>query len=80
MSSSTSQLNACEPYTGNGRVIIGNVYALNISHLGSCYLNNKLPLLDVLVVRHITKNLLSISKLITDLPVDVRFSNHSFEI
>lgn len=60
MTSSTSDLDNFAPYTGNGRVIISNGEALPISHLGSRFITNKLPLLDVLVVPHFTKNLLSI--------------------
>lgn len=80
MTSSANTLDSFEPYTGTGRVIVGNGDALPISHFGSKFVNNNLPLLDVLVVPHITKNLLFISKLTLDLPVDVVFSNDSFVI
>lgn len=80
MTSSSLNLDAFKPYNGNGKVIVGNSDALPISHLDSRFIHNKLTLLDVLVVPHITKNLLSISKLTTDFPVDVLFSNDSFFI
>lgn len=80
MTSSVVALDTFGSYNSNGRVIVGNGDALSISHLGSHFVNNKLPLLDVLVVPHITNNFLSVSKLTTHLPVDVLFSNKSFVI
>lgn len=48
---------------------------LHISHIGKSSLSKYLKLLDVLVVPHFTKNLISISKLTKDSLVDVLFSN-----
>lgn len=80
ITSDPSTLDSCEPYSGNDHVVVGNGASLSISHTGKCTLPNNLRLLDVLVVPHITKNLLSISKLTSDYPVDVLFSNKSFAI
>lgn len=80
MTSQTSGLDSFEPYTGNGRVIVGNGNSLSISHIGSRDFSNGVKLLDVLVVPHLTKNLVSISKLTHDYPVDVVYSDKSFEI
>lgn len=59
---------------GKDSVIVGNGSALNISHINTSNLSGDVNLLDVLVVSHIKKNLLSISKLTADYPVDVVFS------
>lgn len=73
MTSQTSALDSFEPYSSNGSVIIGNGNALSISHIGSSKHTFDVNLLDVLVIPHITKNLLSISKLMSDYNVDVVF-------
>lgn len=80
MTSQTSALDSFEPYSGNGLVIVGNVNALSISHIGSSRINPDVKLLDVLVVPHITKNLLLINKLTSDYNADVVFSDKYFAI
>ncbi|KAG6414359.1 hypothetical protein SASPL_127081 [Salvia splendens] len=80
MTNQQSVLDSCAPYSGNGSIIVGNGNSLSISHIDSSKLTNDVQLLDVLVVPHITKNLLSISKLTSDYPVDVLFSDKSFVI
>lgn len=80
MTASTTSLSDHRNYSGNDHVYVGNGAQLPISHVGSLKLNSGLDLLDVLVVPHITKNLLSISKLTSDCPVDVLFSNNSFVV
>lgn len=80
MNSQTSTLENFESYSGKGLVISGNGDALRISHICTRKLTNDVNLLDVLVVPHITKNLLSISKLTNDYPVDVIFSYKCFTI
>ena len=52
----------------------------SLSHIGHTTLPNNIPLLDVLVVPHLTKNLLSTSKLTHDFPVDILLSNSFFLI
>lgn len=73
MTSDPAALDSYNSYSGNGTVIVGNGASLPISHIGSSALSKNFKLLDVLVVPYITKNLLSISKLTSDYPVDVIF-------
>lgn len=74
MTNQTSVLDSSELHTGSDSVIIGNGSSLNISHISSSKLCGDVNFLDVLVVPHIMKNILSISKLTADYPVDVVFS------
>lgn len=76
----TSAIDSFESNTGNSFAIVGNGPALNISHIDTSKLSGDVNLLDVLVVPHIMKNLLSISKLTADYPVDVVFSDKFFVI
>jgi len=78
MTPSSSTLDAMEPYSGNHKVLVGNGNVLPISHIGSHCLNSTLQLLDILVVPGLQKNLISISKLTRDFPVDSIFTNNSF--
>lgn len=80
MTNQTAALDSFKSYTGNSSVIVGNGSALNISHIGTSKLSGDLSLLDVLVVPHNTKKLLSISKIIADYPVDIVFSDKFFVI
>lgn len=80
MTPQQSTLDAYKLYTGNGQVIVGKGNLLNISHFGYYGLSNYIKLLDILVVPHLTKNLLSISKLTSNFLVDIIFSNKSFKI
>ncbi|KAJ0701721.1 putative RNA-directed DNA polymerase [Helianthus annuus] len=69
-----------KPHTGNMSVIFGNGQTLPVTHIGNTTLNNSLSLKNVIVVPNLTKNLLSISRLTNDSPVDVLFSNDHFHI
>ncbi|CAA0807454.1 Unknown protein [Striga hermonthica] len=80
MTNQPETLDSLKSYSGNSSVIVGNGSNLSISHIGSCRLPNGMRLNDVLVVPHLTKNLVSISKLTSDLPVDVVFSGNLFLI
>ncbi|XP_071694579.1 uncharacterized protein [Rutidosis leptorrhynchoides] len=80
MTPSSSILDSHTPYTGTDKVTIGDGTNLAITHHGFTTLSNDIKLLDVLVVPFITKNLLSVSKLTNDNPVDILFSNESFLI
>lgn len=80
MTNHPSALDSYEPYSGNDSVIVGNGTSLNISHIGSSKISEDVKLLDVFVVPHIIKNLLSISKLTADFLVDVIFSDKFFTI
>ncbi|KAJ0912622.1 putative RNA-directed DNA polymerase [Helianthus annuus] len=77
---STTGLDASHPDSGNTRVTFGNGKSLPVSRIGSTTINNAIPLKNVLVVPNITKDLLSISPLTNDSPVDVLFSNNFFHI
>lgn len=70
--SPTTPLDSSTPYPGKDKVTFGNGNMLHISHIDQS--------LDVLVVTHLMKNLLSISKLTSIILVDVLFSKHDFAI
>ncbi|GJT37422.1 putative RNA-directed DNA polymerase [Tanacetum coccineum] len=80
MTSSPDILPNAYPHIGNQTVTFGNGQTLNVSHTGSNLFSNNIMLNDVLVVPHLTKNLLSISKLTSDNHVDVLFSQPYFTI
>ena len=80
MTPTPAQLHSSTSYTGSDSVVVGNGALLPISHIGTCYLNNSIHLSEVLVVPGLTKNLLSVSKLTTDLPIDVVFTDNCFKI
>ena len=80
MKASPNNLSNASPYKGNANVMFGNGHTLNVSHTGHTQLSKDIKLQDVLVVPHLTKNLLSISKLTTDNSVDVLFSQPYFTI
>lgn len=69
MISQTSALDNFKLFCGNGYVIVGNDDSSNISHIGSNKLSKDMYLLDALVVPHITKYLISISKLTSNYPI-----------
>ncbi|KAJ9566476.1 hypothetical protein OSB04_002442 [Centaurea solstitialis] len=80
MTPSTSNLDSAKSYSGTDHVSFGNATSLPISHVGTSSFSKDLHLHDVLVVPHLTKNLLSISKLTNDHPVDILFSDSYFAI
>ncbi|GJV28967.1 uncharacterized mitochondrial protein-like protein [Tanacetum coccineum] len=80
MASSSASLDYTMPYTGSDHVIVANGNILNISRIGNTSIAKDIDLLDVLVVFKITKNLLFISKLTADSPVDILFSCDMFTI
>ncbi|KAJ0878802.1 hypothetical protein HanRHA438_Chr10g0443981 [Helianthus annuus] len=73
-------LHHSSPYKGNNKVVFGDGKQLPITHTGSYNLCHNIKLHNVLVVPNLTKKLLSISKLTSDHPVDVLFSQHYFHI
>ncbi|KAL3648881.1 hypothetical protein CASFOL_005284 [Castilleja foliolosa] len=77
---SPTSLDSSSSYSGTDSVVVGNGNSLSISRIGSRNLSRDLSLLDVLVVPHITKNLLSVSKLTNDFPVNITFTDKLFEI
>ena len=72
-----------EQFSRSDQLIIGNGQGLNITHIGDAFLTFKssnakhkhtpIALKDILLVPSITKNLLSISKLIADNNLSVEF-------
>ena len=61
-------------------MIVGNGASLPITHTGKLSPSPDLYLLDVLLAPHLTKNILSISKLTHDFPLSVTFTNNFFTI
>lgn len=59
-------LDMSSTYHGNSKVVVGNGASLGVSNIGSYTLAPNRKLLDVLVVPHLRKNLLSISQLNRD--------------
>lgn len=80
MTNSSSHLDSSSSYTGKDQVVVGNGNVLNISHIGNSIIYKSLTLMDVLVVPHLTKNFLSISKLTHDSPVDFLLYDNFFSI
>lgn len=80
MISDASRLDSASTYSGSDHVTVGNGAHLTISHKGSLSISHNLQLRDVLVVSELTKNLLSISKLMHDFPVHVIFTESQFRI
>jgi len=80
MTLDNSTLEQSTAYTGKECVIVGNGASLPITHTGNISHSPDLKLLDVLVVPHLTKNLLSISKLTNDFPLSVTFANNFFTV
>ena len=76
MTPAHSTLDHSTTYMGKDCVIVGNGASLPITHTGKLSPSPDLQLLDVLVVPHLTKNLLSISKLTNDFPLSVMFTNN----
>ena len=80
MTPNFSHLDQASNYTGKDRVVVKNGAFLPITHTGTISPIPSLELLDVLVVPRLTKNLLSISKLTSDFPFVVTFTNNFFSI
>ena len=80
MTPAQSSLDQSISYTGKDCVIVRNDASLPISHTSKLSHSPYFQLLDILVVPHITKNLLSISKLRTDFPLSVTITNNFFTV
>lgn len=76
----STDFDSSAPYHGKDKVAFGNSKVLPISIIGTLSLTPHLKLCDVLIVPHIRKKLLSVSKITNDYPVDFRFSRASFVI
>ena len=80
MTLNSTALDTSEKYDGKDTIIVGNGASLPITHTGTSQPSPNLKLLDVLLVPHLTKNLLSISKLTSDFSFRVIFIDSSFVI
>ncbi|KAK9067609.1 hypothetical protein SSX86_011720 [Deinandra increscens subsp. villosa] len=80
MTATHENLDHSVPYQGKTKVFFGDGKSLPVTHTGTSTVSNKLLLRDILVIPHLTKNLLSVSKLTMDYPVDVLFSQPFFTI
>lgn len=83
MTSDPGNLDDPQSYTSNDDVMVGDGLQLSISHIGNTILyssHEKLELQDVLVVPHIKKNLISVSKLTKDLSCAIEFISSGFKI
>ncbi|KAJ6866233.1 Retrovirus-related Pol polyprotein from transposon TNT 1-94 [Populus alba x Populus x berolinensis] len=81
MTSKPGMLTDVRKYFGNDSVVIGNGSSLPIVGIGDSFIkqnNTKLPINDVLLVPELTKNLLSISQLTKQFPVNCEFSDVDF--
>lgn len=74
MSPNYETLHEITPYQGNMSVVFGYGKSLPITHTNTLMVSNKIFLRDVLVIPNLTKKVLSISKVTTDYPVDVLFT------
>ncbi|GMY38248.1 Zinc finger, CCCH-type [Fagus crenata] len=78
-----NNLHSLTPYTGSGGVMVGNGDILQITHVGQANIesgNKSLQLNDVLLVPNIKKDLISVSKLTSDLPLKFEFDGDGFVI
>ena len=71
-------LTTSKQYVSKDGVIMENKAPLPITHTGTSQPSLNLKLLDVLLVPHLIKNLLSISKLTKDYPLLITFTNSFF--
>jgi hypothetical protein len=81
MTGTQGMLTNLRNYSGSDSVLIGDGSALPIIGIGDSNIKQKnkvLPLPDVLLVPHLKKNLLSVSQLTTQLPVNCEFTNVDF--
>lgn len=76
----STTLDSFKTYVGKDNVIVSNGASLPITHTGTVYPSPNIQLLDVLVVPHLTKNLLSISKLTSDYSLSITFTYSCFTI
>jgi len=80
MTNDVAQLDKSDTYTGKDCVVVGNGATFPISHIGILPPTSSLTLKDFLVVPGSTKNLISISKLTSNFPFSITFTNDRFVI
>lgn len=77
---SSTSVDSYVPYHGDDKVALGNGNVLHISRIGTFTVKPNLKLKDVLIVPHLKKKLLSVSKLDNDYPIDFLFCWSFFSI
>ncbi|EPS68270.1 hypothetical protein M569_06501, partial [Genlisea aurea] len=83
MTGTTKVLTNLNTYTGPDGVKMGNGTTAKIAGIGSSILkqkNSTVPLKHVLYVPALTKNLLSVSQLTSNEPVNCEFTNVGFSV
>ncbi|KAJ9546279.1 hypothetical protein OSB04_018822 [Centaurea solstitialis] len=60
--------------------VVGSGHPLPITRIGNCSITPNITLHDILVVPNLTRNLLSISRLTRDYPINVVFSDDFFTV
>ena len=81
MTGQQGMLTHLNKYNGTDSIVIGDGSSLPITGIGNSIIkqkNNVLPLHDVLFVPNLKKNLLSVSQLTSQYPVNCEFSNVNF--
>lgn len=76
-------LHLLTPYSGSNSEMVGNGKILHIIHTSQAIISSqqsRIQLKNVLVIPNIKKNLLSISKLTYDYPLEFIFDEHGFVI
>ena len=78
MTNAIGNMNMKSEYQGNGKLTVGNGNKLHISHIGYFILptynpHKHIKLNHILCVPDITKNFISVSKLLHDNDIDVEF-------
>ena len=80
MTPAYSTLDQSTTYTGKDCITVRNGASLPITHTSKISHSPYLYMLDVLVVPHLTKNILFISKLMHDFPLSITFTNNFFTV
>jgi hypothetical protein len=83
MTGDPGNLHTLTPYHGTDGVMVGNGESLPITHIGQAnisYGSSFFKLKDVLLVPDIKKDLLSVSKLTSNYPLQFEFDGHGFVI
>ncbi|KAJ0099696.1 hypothetical protein Patl1_21683 [Pistacia atlantica] len=81
MTGKSGMLTNIRHYSGSDSELIGDGSSMPILAIGDSYIKQKksaLPLNDVLLVPNLKKNLLSVSQLTTQFPINCEFSNVDF--
>ncbi|OIT18955.1 hypothetical protein A4A49_65798, partial [Nicotiana attenuata] len=83
MTPNASNLSSITPYNGSDRVVVGNGTQLPISYIGHGIFStsdSRFSLRDILVVPHLSTNLLSVRKFVSDNNCSMEFDLFGFSI